>query len=368
MEHEFTYHVVLTEDASGGYVVNCPDLPELLTQGEDRADAVANAIDALEEAIAGRVRRGDDIPDPSEPPEEHVVELIRLPPIMAAKAALAIALRESGLSQSAFARETGVDEKEVRRLLDPRHPSKLPRLQKALLAVNREVEIRVVPVARPEIVQAKPRSYREIADAAETLVSELFPEAIARGGPLPVVDLLSTERLSAIAGTPVHLVIDDTMSEEGVSEHAGDMLILRLPERTRSEAASGDGRCRFTLAHEVAHIALHHQDLQQHRGCAFRDILAPIDKLPPGIPIFQSPEWQANVWAAAFLMPTAAVRRYLARLSETGEEFTREGFAANFQVSRQAASIRLEKLLPALVSGTGGDHGRDVTASPSGRG
>jgi hypothetical protein len=92
-----------------------------------------------------------------------------------------------------------------------------------------------------------------------------------------------------------------------------------------------------------------------------------IRSLPTGTPIFRSPEWQANVWAAAFLMPLPAVRSYLARLSATGEEFTREGFAAHFQVSRQAAAIRLEKLLPALVSGAGGDHGRDVTASPSGR-
>jgi antitoxin HicB len=350
MEHEFTYPVVLTEDASGGFVVSCPDLPELLTQGEDRSDAVASAIDALEEAIAGRVRRGDDIPDPSEPPEEQDVELIRLPPIMAAKAALAIALRESGMSQSELARRTGVDEKEVRRLLDPRHPSKLPRLQKALLSVNKAVEIRVVPVARPEILETQPRSYREIANLAESLASKLFPEAVERGGPLPVAGLLSSERLSAIAGTPVQLVIDDVLSEEGVSEYAGDMVLLRLPEHIRSKAAGGDGRCRFTLAHEVAHIVLHHEDLQQHRGRAFRDIVAPIEKLPPGTPIFRSPEWQANVWAAAFLMPLPAVRSYLARLSETGEEFTREGFAANFQVSRQAAAIRLEKLLPALVS------------------
>ena len=368
MAQESTYPVILTKDVSGGYVVTCPDLPELLTQGEDRSDAVASAIDALEEAIAGRVRRGDDIPDPSEPPEEQDVEFIRLPPIMAAKAALAIALRDSGLSQSAFARETGVDEKEVRRLLDPRHPSKLPRLQKALRAVDREVEIRVVPVARPEITETRPRSYSVVAGLAESLASELFPEAIARGGPLPVIDLLSSDRLSAIAGTPVQLVIDDGLEEEGVSEHAGDTLLLRLPEHIRSKAAGGDGRCRFTLTHEVAHIVLHHEDLQQHRGRAFRDIVAPIEKLPPGTPIFRSPEWQANVWAAAFLMPLRAVRSYLARLSATGEEFTREGFAANFQVSRQAAAIRLEKLLPALVSRTGEDDARGAITSPSDRG
>jgi hypothetical protein len=58
------------------------------------------------------------------------------------------------------------------------------------------------------------------------------------------------------------------------------------------------------------------------------------------------------------------VRRYLSRLAGDGPEFTREGFAAHFQVSRQAAAIRLEKLLPALVSGIGASHGRDVTESP----
>jgi hypothetical protein len=67
-------------------------------------------------------------------------------------------------------------------------------------------------------------------------------------------------------------------------------------------------------------------------------------------------------------MPLPAVRSYLARLSATGEEFTREGFAANFQVSRQAAAIRLEKLLPALVSRTGEDDARGAITSPSDRG
>jgi hypothetical protein len=65
------------------------------------------------------------------------------------------------------------------------------------------------------------------------------------------------------------------------------------------------------------------------------------------------------------LMPTPAVRRYLSRLSAAGEEFTRERSAASFQVSRQAAAIRLEKLLPVLVSGGSGGEVRGVTGLPS---
>jgi Zn-dependent peptidase ImmA (M78 family) len=75
-----------------------------------------------------------------------------------------------------------------------------------------------------------------------------------------------------------------------------------------------------------------------------------MEKLPAGVPIFRSPEWQANTWAAAFLMPYLAVQTYLRRLAYEGEEFTRKGFAANFEVSQHAAAIRLEKLLPDLVS------------------
>jgi antitoxin HicB len=349
MARDFAYPIVLTKDPSGGYVVSCPDLPEVLTQGDDRADAIEQATDALEEAVAGRIRRGDEIPEASVPTEGEDVELIRVPPIMAAKAALALALRDGGISQSAFSRRLGVDEKEVRRLLNPRHPSKLPRLQKALAAVNREVEIRIVQVAKPEILETRPRSYKELADAAETLASELFPGAIGRGNPIPLDDLLSSDRLSEITGTQVRVVTDDTLLEDGVSECTGDELLLRVREDVRKQAASGDGRCRFTIAHELAHIILHRDDLEQHRGRAFRDIVTPTDKLPPGVPIYESPEWQANVWAAAFLMPLPAVRSFLQRLAKEGDEFTQEGFAANFQVSRYAATIRLEKLLPDLV-------------------
>ena len=350
MAYEFAYPIILTEDPSGGYVASCPDLPEVLTQGEDRRQAVEEATDALEEAIAGRIRRGEEIPESSTVGEDEDVEVVRVPPIMAAKAALAIALRGSGLSQSAFARQIGADEKEVRRLLDPRHPSKLPRLQRVLQSVNQHVELRVVRVATPEILETRPRSYRDLADLAESLVSLHFPGAVGRGGPVPVVELLTPQWLSEIAGVPVRSVVDDAMVEDGASEYLDGELVLRLRGEVRRRAEAGDGRCRFTIAHEAAHIILHHEDLERHQGRAFRDVVTPTEKLPPGVPIFRSPEWQANVWAAAFLMPLSAVRSYLQHLARENAEFTPEGFAAAFQVSRQAAVIRLEKLLPSLVA------------------
>lgn len=145
MNQDFAYPVILTPDeAEGGFVVAFPDLPEAITQGETTAEALAEAADALDEAIAGRIRRGDRIPSPSPTEGRHVVPV---PALTAAKAALYIALQESGITKSELAERLECDEKEVRRLLDPRHPSKLSRIQKALTALGCGIAVRLVSEA-----------------------------------------------------------------------------------------------------------------------------------------------------------------------------------------------------------------------------
>ena len=69
--------------------------------------------------------------------------MVPVPAQTAAKAALYLALREAGLSKRQLAARLGCDEKEVRRLLDPRHPSKLPRLQAALVALGKRLTVRL---------------------------------------------------------------------------------------------------------------------------------------------------------------------------------------------------------------------------------
>ena len=58
------YPVVLEAD-DDSVLVTSPDFPELTTFGMDREEAIARAVDALEEAIAARVHDGLDIPLPS---------------------------------------------------------------------------------------------------------------------------------------------------------------------------------------------------------------------------------------------------------------------------------------------------------------
>jgi predicted RNase H-like HicB family nuclease len=63
----FTYAVKLAPDKlEGGYVVTCRDLPEAITQGETLEEALADAADALDEAVAGRISDTRNIPMPTE--------------------------------------------------------------------------------------------------------------------------------------------------------------------------------------------------------------------------------------------------------------------------------------------------------------
>jgi antitoxin HicB len=49
---------------------------------------------------------------------------------------MSIALQNAQITKAELAKRLQCDEKEVRRLLDPRHPSKLPRIEAALATVG----------------------------------------------------------------------------------------------------------------------------------------------------------------------------------------------------------------------------------------
>ncbi len=135
----FAYPARLARDEAGRLLVTFRDLPEAGTDGTDRAEALLEAEDCLEEAIAGRIWRGDPIPFPSAPRARDV--LVVVPAVMAAKAALYTAARDAGVTNVALARELGIDEKEVRRLLDPAAASKLPRVLAAINALGRRLVV-----------------------------------------------------------------------------------------------------------------------------------------------------------------------------------------------------------------------------------
>ena len=127
----FVYPARLRRTGPDEVVVSFRDLPECLTSGANEIAALAEAADALDVAIADRIvyppANGDPIPVPSaRSTDEHGVAV---PADTTAKAALMLALRESGLSRSALARR-----------LAPSHYQGSPRPKKRNTAMRRHAE------------------------------------------------------------------------------------------------------------------------------------------------------------------------------------------------------------------------------------
>jgi antitoxin HicB len=138
---QFSYPVTLKRDPKGGFVVTFKDVPEAITQGENLDDALEQAADALEEAVAGRLRLGEEIPVPSKAAKHQ--PLVPLPAVTASKAALYMTIRQTGLSKVALAAQLGCDEKEVRRLLNPDHGSKFQSIEGALELLGKRIVVSV---------------------------------------------------------------------------------------------------------------------------------------------------------------------------------------------------------------------------------
>lgn len=136
IESRFSFPVTLTTDeVGGGFTVTFRDLPEAITQGENIEDALNEATDCLEEAIANRVIRRLLIPTPSEANENEY--LVTTPLQTSFKASIWLAMQEKNINQTQLANNLNVDEKEVRRILDPSHNTKLETLERSLLALGK---------------------------------------------------------------------------------------------------------------------------------------------------------------------------------------------------------------------------------------
>jgi antitoxin HicB len=141
----FVFHAAFEPGDRRGIVVSFPDVPEAITQGDDAADARAMAEEALGLALLSYPARG--LPLPKTRARGRGMVPIAVAPDVAAKLAMLEAFAEAGISKVELARRLGKDEKEVRRILDPRHPTKLPALTQALRTLGKQLIVAVEAAA-----------------------------------------------------------------------------------------------------------------------------------------------------------------------------------------------------------------------------
>ncbi|KIZ43079.1 MULTISPECIES: type II toxin-antitoxin system HicB family antitoxin [Rhodopseudomonas] len=144
-------------DKRGVIVVSFPDVPEAITQGDSMADACAQAEEALGLALLTYPERG--LPLPKARAKEDTKALVKggakakrsmmvaVAPDVSAKLAVLEAFTAAGISKSELARRMGKDEKEIRRILNPKHSTKLPAMVEALRALGKRLVVGIEEAA-----------------------------------------------------------------------------------------------------------------------------------------------------------------------------------------------------------------------------
>ncbi len=125
----------------GETVLQFRDLPEGIAGGATREAAIEAAEGVLQAALWFRLKEERKIPSPSPPKRGDVLVPVRA--ATAAKVAFAAAFHASGLTRLELARRLKLDDKEVRRMLDPEHPTKIERLDEAIRALGQRLVLMV---------------------------------------------------------------------------------------------------------------------------------------------------------------------------------------------------------------------------------
>lgn len=131
------YPILLEADDNGTLLVSCPDLPEVVSFGEDETDALLHARDAAEEAIAARMDSFEAIPRPSHP--DGLSVRVRLP--LAIKLQLYWALADARMTRADLVRALGWHRNQVDRLFDPNHATRLDQFETAFEALRLHPEL-----------------------------------------------------------------------------------------------------------------------------------------------------------------------------------------------------------------------------------
>jgi antitoxin HicB len=136
------FYPAFLEPDGDGWMVSFPDIPEALTGGATRDEAVEMAKDALTTALEFYFDDKRKIPLPSKVKKTQVA--IELPASVAAKVLLLNEMIEQHVRPADLARRMGTSAQEVHRLTQLRHATKIDGINAALHALGKRLELRAV--------------------------------------------------------------------------------------------------------------------------------------------------------------------------------------------------------------------------------
>ena len=133
------YPVTLTPDTNGILLVGFPDFPEANSVGDDKAEALLNALDALETVLEIYFDDRRPIPMPSKIKRGQFE--VALPALETSKVLLWNEMLSQHMRKAELARRLHVHMPQVDRLFDIRHSSKLEFVEQAAQALGKKIII-----------------------------------------------------------------------------------------------------------------------------------------------------------------------------------------------------------------------------------
>ena len=138
----FRYLGIFEPAGEGGFVVRIPDVPGVVTQGDNIADAREMAVDGLELLLSSYIERGDELPEIKTKRARHSA-WVEPSALAQMKLALYLEFRKSRLSKTELARRMGIVKQQVDRLFDLQHSSRVEQLEMAFAALGKSLTISV---------------------------------------------------------------------------------------------------------------------------------------------------------------------------------------------------------------------------------
>jgi antitoxin HicB len=140
-----SYPVTLKSYQDGQVGVFFADVPEAITAGTNEAEALDRAQDALTVALSSYLDDGRPLPVPSK--AKRGQPMVVLPARVAIKLAIHEAMCDQGVTQAQLGELLGIDGRQVRRILNLDHESKLAQLETALAALGLQASVSVTKVS-----------------------------------------------------------------------------------------------------------------------------------------------------------------------------------------------------------------------------
>ncbi|MDE0679749.1 MAG: type II toxin-antitoxin system HicB family antitoxin [Gammaproteobacteria bacterium] len=113
--NRFAFPITLETQQNGWILVSYPDVPEALTEGETKQEALEEAQDCLICALGGYIAKGWPIPVPSAAESDAIAEL---PEDVTLKLSLYTQMLQRNISPAMLAKRVGRTEAWVGQLLD----------------------------------------------------------------------------------------------------------------------------------------------------------------------------------------------------------------------------------------------------------